>query len=396
MNLGAALEEHGLRSNGTSEVHSVSLSKGIVPQVAHMGRSFAAGDTAHYNLVRPFDVVYTRSPLASFPLGIVKQHKGDRSAIVSPLYGVFAPRSRNLGLLIEAYFDSPSRSIRYLDPLAQKGAKNTIQLSNERFLSGSLYLPETEHEQQKIAECLCTLDNLIGAETRKLEALRRHKQGLMQQLFPQPGATTPRLRFSEFEGAPEWDSITLRRVLARPATYGIVKAGQYLDTGVPMVRGGDIKDGTVAEDLLLVSPEIHTQYDRTRLVANDVIIALVGYPGEAAVISERLIGANVSRAVGVLRVTRKMDPHFLAAFLNSPSGRKVVLKPSAGSAQTVVNLSDVNELEVPLPEKSEQERLAHCIGALGALVTAQSQRVDALVRFKRGLLQELFPSPEGP
>ena len=139
--LRAVLEEHGKNSDGASEVHSVSFAKGIVPQVEHMGRSYAASDTAHYSLVQPYDVVYTRSPLSAFPLGIVKQHKGFNNAIVSPLYGVFQPRNRYIGKIIEAYFDSSSRSITFLDPLAQKGAKNTIQLSNNRFLSGALYLP---------------------------------------------------------------------------------------------------------------------------------------------------------------------------------------------------------------------------------------------------------------
>ena len=98
------LHEHGLRSDGASEVHSVSLAKGIVPQIEHMGRNYAASDTSHYSLVRPFDIVYTRSPLARFTLGIVKQHKGKNNAIVSPLYGVFEPRNRHIGLILEAYF----------------------------------------------------------------------------------------------------------------------------------------------------------------------------------------------------------------------------------------------------------------------------------------------------
>ena len=182
--LSDVLKEHGLKSDGTSEVHSVSLAKGIVPQIAHLGRSYAANNTTHYNLVESSDVVYTRSPLGDFKLGIVKQHKGEHNAIISPLYGVFRPRNRHLGLMIEAYFHSPSRSIQFLDPLAQKGAKNTIQLSNNRFLSGALYLPKDADEQQKIAECLGFLDDLIAAESRKLDALQQHKQGLIQQLFP--------------------------------------------------------------------------------------------------------------------------------------------------------------------------------------------------------------------
>ncbi|MBK8233912.1 MAG: restriction endonuclease subunit S [Candidatus Eisenbacteria bacterium] len=221
----------------------MSLAKGIVPQVEHMGRSYASSDTAHYSLVRPFDIVYTRSPLAIFKLGIVKQHKRDHNALVSPLYGVFAPHNRHLGQIVEAFFESPTRSYRYLDPLAQKGAKNTIQLSNERFLTGSLYLPDDENEQQKIADCLGSLDDLIAAEGRKLDALRRHKQGLVQQLFPQPGETVPRLRFPEFRSTEDWKETTI-------GNMGEVITGSTPSTsrrdfyggGLMFVSPGDISD----------------------------------------------------------------------------------------------------------------------------------------------------------
>ena len=147
--LNSVLSEDKIKSDGKAEVHSVSLTKGVVSQVEHMGRSFSAADTSHYSLVRPFDVVYTKSPLAIFKLGIVKQHRAPHNALVSPLYGVFTPANRHIGQLIEAYFDSPSRSLRFLDPHAQKGAKNTIQISNEKFLSGELFLPSDERVSRR-------------------------------------------------------------------------------------------------------------------------------------------------------------------------------------------------------------------------------------------------------
>ena len=266
-------------------------------------------------------------------------------------------------------------------------------ISYAQFSEQVLPIPEPP-EQQKIADCLGSLDGLIAAEGRKLEALRQHKQGLMQQLFPLPRETLPRLRFPEFRGAAEWSLPTLQQLLKIPATYGIVKAGEYLAAGVPMVRGGDIKDGKVSVDLPLVAPEIHEKFERTRLLRNEVVIALVGYPGEAAVIPDALVGANVSRAVGVLRVAPSLNPHYLAAYLNSPSGRKSFLEPSAGSAQIVVNLSDLNALQLPLPEIDEQERIACCVAALNAHFGAQSLKLDALRRHKQCLLQQLFPSPE--
>lgn len=228
--LHSVLSEDKLKSDGKAEVHSVSLTKGVVPQVEHMGRSFSAADTSHYSLVRPFDVIYTKSPLAIFKLGIVKQHRGSHNALVSPLYGVFSPVNRYIGQLIEAYFDSPSRSLHYLEPLCQKGAKNTIQISNERFLSGTMCLPVDTAEQQKIADCLTSLDELIAAQGRKAEALKAHKKGLMQQLFPRESETLPLLRFPEFRNAPHWEEkevgkvfrVTRGEVLAMP----LVKAKQ--------------------------------------------------------------------------------------------------------------------------------------------------------------------------
>ncbi|RMD64828.1 restriction endonuclease subunit S [Candidatus Parcubacteria bacterium] len=183
--LAKVLEEHGEKSNGTEEVYSVSVHKGLVNQIEHLGRSYAAKNTDHYNRVLPGDIVYTKSPTGDFPYGIVKQNKNQKAVIVSPLYGVFRPENYAIGVLIDAFFESPCRAKTFLEPLVQKGAKNTINISNARFLSGKLPLPQNPTEQQKIADCLSSLDDLIQREAQKLEALKAHKKGLMQQLFPQ-------------------------------------------------------------------------------------------------------------------------------------------------------------------------------------------------------------------
>ena len=183
--LGEVLDEHRKKSTGTEKVYSVSVHKGLVDQIEHLGRSFAAKNTEHYNRVLPGDVVYTKSPTGDFPYGIFKQNKTGQTVIVSPLYGVFSPKNYASGVLLDAYFESPFRANKFLQPLAQKGAKNTIQISNDRFLSGALPLPPAPAEQQKIADCLSSLDELIELAAKQLEALKAHKKGLMQQLFPQ-------------------------------------------------------------------------------------------------------------------------------------------------------------------------------------------------------------------
>lgn len=393
--LGEVLEEHGLKSDGTSEVHSVSLAKGIVPQVEHLGRSFAASDTAHYSLVRPSDVVYTRSPLAEFKLGIVKQHRRDHNAIVSPLYGVFAPKSRDLGLIVEAFFESPTRAFRYLDPLAQKGAKNTIQLSNERFLSGSIYLPDDEDEQKKIADCLGSLDDLIAAEGRKLEAMRQHKRGLMQQLFPQPGETRPRLRFPKFKGAREWTPHKIGDFVVK-SFYGTSAAtaetGQY-----PVLRMGNMRDGRLDLTSLAFIDLDAESFESFRLQRGDILLNRTNsreLVGKISVFDHDLECITASYIVAFRLDSDRIDPWFCNVMLNTPMHQhriRLLSTPSIGQANINPTAFRVG-LDIVIPKLAEQQQVAAAFSALDDALAAQSRRVAALKSHKQGLLLKLFPS----
>ena len=178
------LVEHKTKSDGKAEVYSVSVSKGVVNQIEYLGRSFSAKDTTNYKLVKPNDIIYTKSPTGAFPFGIIKQSFVKHNVIVSPLYAVFTPINKYIGYIIHSYFESPIRINNYLLPIIQKGAKNTIQISNTTFLSNGVCFPSELKEQRKIAECLLSLDNYIEVTTQKLGLLKEHKKGLLQQLFP--------------------------------------------------------------------------------------------------------------------------------------------------------------------------------------------------------------------
>ncbi len=182
--LGEYLVEHKMKSDGQCEVYSVSVSKGVVNQIDYLGRSFSASDTSKYKLVKPFDVIYTKSPTGSFPYGIIKQSFIDHNVIVSPLYGVFSPLNKYIGYIIHSYFESPERTNNYLVPIIKKGAKNTIQVSNDTFLSRTVCFPSDVNEQRKIAESLYTITKTTDLFYSKMELLRLQKKGLMQLLFP--------------------------------------------------------------------------------------------------------------------------------------------------------------------------------------------------------------------
>lgn len=181
--LGDYLYEHKTKSDGKCQVYSVSVTKGVINQMEYLGRSFASSDTSNYKLVKPFDIVYTKSPTGEFPYGIIKQSLIGHNVIVSPLYGVFSPSNQYIGYIIHSYFESSTRTNNYLAPIVQKGAKNTIQISNDVFLSQNVCLPSNENEQRKIASCLSAMDETINAYTEKVGLLGQFKKGLMQQMF---------------------------------------------------------------------------------------------------------------------------------------------------------------------------------------------------------------------
>jgi type I restriction enzyme S subunit len=183
VSLAEVLTEHGMRSSGAEQVFSVSVHKGLINQIEHLGRSFAAKDTSHYNRVLPGDIVYTKSPTGEFPLGIIKQSTVAHDVIVSPLYGVFTPVTYELGLILDAYFRSPVTVRNYLAPLIQKGAKNTIAITNSRFLEGKLHLPLDPEEQSAIARIVKDAGSEIAVLNRQLRALQHQKMGLMRKLL---------------------------------------------------------------------------------------------------------------------------------------------------------------------------------------------------------------------
>ncbi len=177
------LFEHKLKSTGNEEVHSVSVHKGVINQIEHLGRSFSAKNTDHYSRALPNDIIYTKSPTGDFPLGIIKQNHIKKDVIISPLYGVFTPETKELGYMLHVYFESPINTSNYLSSIIQKGAKNTINITNNTFLSKKLLLPVSKEEQTKIANFLWAIDKKIELVSEQIEKTKTYKKGLLQQMF---------------------------------------------------------------------------------------------------------------------------------------------------------------------------------------------------------------------
>lgn len=184
--LGEVCEEHLLKNSGNKypEVFSVAKHKGVINQIEHLGRSFSSKEIFHYKLIYPGDMVYTKSPTADFPYGIIKQNRTGRIGVVSPLYCVFKPLTYALGYLLHEYFSSEINIYNYLNPLVQKGAKNTMNINNDVFLNGAeLNLPMDHAEQTKIANFISAIDEKINHNQDQIEKMEMWKKGLLQKMF---------------------------------------------------------------------------------------------------------------------------------------------------------------------------------------------------------------------
>lgn len=296
--------------------------------------------------------------------------------VVSGLHTILArPRSGTFATGFGAYLFRSEHVRKQIKKEAQ-GAK-VLGLSATRLAKIELPLPPTKDEQQKIAECLSTLDELIGAESQKLDALKAHKKGLMQQLFPREGETLPRLRFPEFQDAPEWQekevgevfTVTRGQVLAMPR----VSETKSQNAPYPVYSSQTKHSG-------LCGFYSEFLYEDAITWTTDGANA-----GDVNFRSGKFYCTNVC---GVLLSSDGYANPFVAALLNSVARKHVSY---VGNPKLMNGV--MAKIVIPFPSVPEQQRIASCLSSLDDLITAQSDKLEALKTHKKGLMQQLFPSP---
>ncbi|MYC59760.1 MAG: hypothetical protein F4X09_06140 [Gammaproteobacteria bacterium] len=255
-------------------------------------------------------------------------------------------------------------------------------------------------EQQKIADCLGSLDDLIAAEDGKLEALRQHKRGLMQQLFPLPGETVPRLRFTEFRDAPAWKEVSLGTLLVRAPDYGVNAAAVPFSKTLPTyIRITDINSDGRFAPCPRVSVSVEADEDRY-LQDGDIVLARtgasVGKPYRYREEDGRLIFAGF--LIRVRPHPKRLLSQFLAAYFLTRKYWDWVRLTSARSGQPGINSAEYASMSVSLPSNgknlSEQRKIADFLNSLDDLIVARGRKLEALTQHKQGLLQQLFPNQE--
>lgn len=255
-------------------------------------------------------------------------------------------------------------------------------------------------EQQKISDCLSSLDELVSAHSQKLDALKAHKKGLMQQLFPAESETVPKLRFPEFRGDGDWcfDDLGSK---AKKVGSGITPRGgdkNYKSAGVPFVRSQNIGWGSLLLDnIAYIEEEVHQSFSGTEIKESDVLLNITGASiGRSAIADQRVTGGNVNQHVCIIRTKLKeLHSVYLCQFILSPNGQLQIDSFQAGGNREGLNFAQIRSFSIPIPPNvEEQKKIADGLSSIDELITAQSQKIEALKAHKQGLMQQLFPTNE--
>ena len=358
---------------------SITAGRGFVSQAEKFGRDISGAQYKNYIFLRHGEFSYNKGNSNLYPQGCVYRLKEFDQAAASNAFICFRLHQGQAPGFYEGFFGKNAHG-RQLIRFLTSGARSDglLNISPEEFFSVRVPLPPRPAEQQKIADCLSSLDELIAAEGRKLEALRAHKKGLMQQLFPRAGETRPRLRFPEFRDGPDWEEKEVGEVFE-------VTRGEVL--AMPLVKGEKTGEApypvysSQTKNLGLAGYFSEYLYEDAITWTTDGANA-----GDVNYRSGKFYCTNVC---GVLISDKGYANPCTAALINSVSRQHVSY---VGNPKLMNGV--MARIAVPFPQLEEQQRIADCLSSFDDLTAAQSHKLEALRTHKKGLMQQLFPSPE--
>lgn len=275
-------------------------------------------------------------------------------------------------------------------PLVMEEYKRHFSTLKERIVC---YPDIDTGEQQKIAGCLSSLDDLIAAQNQKIEALKQHKKGLMLQLFPAEGETVPKLRFPEFENDGEWKKKILKDIAEISSGSTPLRSNEefFVNGSIHWVKTTDLNNSFIVETEEKITPQARARINPV----GSVLVAMYGGFNQIGRTGCLSVPAATNQAISVLVINNKAAALsvYVLAWLNA---KVEEWKRIASSSRKDPNItgSDVGNFPISLPKPLEQQRITDCISSLDNLIATQTQKLEAYKTYKKGLMQQLFPSLE--
>jgi len=367
--------------NSDLPVLAITQEHGAIPRdLIDYHVSVADTSIEGYKVVEVGDFIIS---LRSFQGGIEfsKYH-----GICSPAYVILRLKNGHSA----GYFRHYLKTDRFIGQLTKnlEGLRDGKMISYKQFSELSLAMP-SHAEQERIAACLSSLDDLIATENQKLDALKTHRVGVMQQIFPTRGGPVPRLRFPEFRKLGPWKTRTLSDIatIRSGSTPSRAEPAFYSGGTIPWVKTTDLNN-----DFIYRTEECITPAARAKInPIGSVLVAMYGGYKQIGRTGYLTMPAATNQAISVLNTDEnEVSPIYLLTWMNA---RVEDWKKIASSSRKDPNITstDVANFPIAYPEKDEQKQIAAVVASLNDGISAQAQKIESLKVHKAGLMQRLFP-----
>ena len=370
---------------------SVTSGVGLIPQIEKFGREIAGSSYKNYIVIQRGDFAYNKSATKLFPEGYIAMlSEYDEAALPNSIFTCFHIIDKEVCVnFIDHLFQSNYHG-KWLRQFILVGARThgSLNIDDKHLWEMPITLPKLQ-EQQKIADCLNSLDELIAAEDKKLALLKTHKKGLLQKMFPADGETVPQVRFKGYTDAWEQKQIGSVSELSIGGGTPSTSKDEYWDGNIPWLQSSDLTE----HDILKVFARKHITQNglknsAAKLVSKNsiAIITRVGV-GKLAVVPFDYTTSQDFLSLSELN----MDVYFGAYSLYIRL-QKDLYQVQGTSIKGITKEELLNKsIFVPL-NKDEQTEIGNFFQNLDNLITTQSKKIETLKQHKKGLIQGLFPS----
>jgi type I restriction enzyme S subunit len=374
-------------------VLTISAQLGLVSQLEYFNKKVSAKDVTGYYLLHKNDFAYNKSYSKGYPMGAIKPLKYYEKGVVSTLYICFRPKDGYNHSFFEQYFDAGLLNSE-IAKIAQEGgrAHGLLNVSVKEFFSDINLLVPKFQEQQKIASCLSSLDELIAAHNDKLGALKDYKKGLLQNLFPnnlnhdskgfkddhdlnrdkksshqanpinQGSDNVPKVRFPAFAGDGEWVEKELGKICdVRDGTHDSPK---YVSDGFPLITSKNLLENGEM-DFDNVSYLTQEDYDkinqRSKVDIGDILFGMIGTIGNPVLVKR---DGFAIKNVSLIKSKGILDQKYLIQLLKSNYIQIQFQKANVGGILKFIALGMIRMLFIPTPKLEEQQKIASCLSAV--------------------------------
>ena len=369
---------------------SVTSGVGLIPQTEKFGREIAGDSYKNYVVIRKYDFAYNKSATKQFPEGYISMLiEYDIAAVPNSIFTCFRITDNESYPPFFNYLWHNNYHGHWLRKYIEVGARahGALSVDTKHLWSMPLALPDFK-EQQKIADCLSSIDELIDAESRKLKVLEKYKKGLMQKLFPAEGKNLPEWRFPEFQGCGEWKYEKIGEI-------GKVITGKTPSTSDSALWDGDIQFVTPT-DITEGKYQLYTQRTIVKtpkmkvLPKHTIMFTCIASIGKMAL---SLYPCITNQQINSIVPKSCYNNEFIYYSLLQ---KTFLIKAGlANSTLPIINKTDFSKIQVPvILDKKEQQKIADCLSEVDTIITEQLSKVEQLKAHKKGLMQGLFPSLE--